>query len=92
MLFFIFNSANHSHSEQTTQALFKPISARGRSTKDALEEYLNMPVLDTVKDPVAYWDSVLCTAKGNRQQAALARMALDFLTIPGALRSELYSL
>ena len=42
-----------------------------------------MPVLDTVKDPIAYWDSVLCAAKGNRQQAALARMALDFLTIPG---------
>lgn len=40
-------------------------------------------MIETVKDPIAYWDSVSRSSKGNPGAAALARMALDFLTVPG---------
>ena len=42
-----------------------------------------MPVLESVKDPVAYWDAVLSTSQNDPGSAALVRMALDYLTIPG---------
>lgn len=75
---------------QSTRALFQPLAARASATaKDALEEYLALPVIETVKDPVAYWNSVLTGSKSNPGAAALARMALDFLTIPGMLSSSL---
>ena len=60
------------------------MSARASEpAKDALEDYLALPVLESVKDPIAYWDTVLSTSQNNPSSAALARMALDYLTIPG---------
>ena len=41
-----------------------------------------MPVLESVKDPVAYWDAVLSTSQNDPGSATLAHMALDYLTIP----------
>ena len=73
-----------SHSLQSTRALFQPLAQRATAlAKDALEEYLALPVIETVKDPIGYWDSVLRSSKGNPGGAALARMGLDFLTVPG---------
>ncbi|PIL35261.1 hypothetical protein GSI_01986 [Ganoderma sinense ZZ0214-1] len=73
----------HLSAARSTRALFKPIAARAAaSAKDALEEYLALPVIETVEDPIAYWDSVLRSSNGNPGAAALARMALDFLTVP----------
>ena len=60
---------------QATRALFEPVTARARtSSKDALEEYLLLPVIESVKDPVAYWDAILRTAGDNRETAALAQI------------------
>lgn len=44
---------------------------------DALEEWLANPVIITSADPITYW-----TAQ-NGAGHPLARMALDFLSIPG---------
>ena len=64
--------------------LFQPLAQRATAlAKDALEEYLALPIIETVKDPIGYWDSVLRSSNGNPGAAALARMALDFLTVPG---------
>ena len=69
---------------QSMRALFEPLSARASaSNKDALEEYLGQPPIDSIKDPIAYWDQVCRTAKASRGLQALARMAFDFLTVPG---------
>lgn len=76
--------------------LFQPLTQRATAlAKDVLEEYLALPVIETVKDPIGYWDSVLWSSNGNPGAAALARMALDFLTIPGESQSlfqHLYSI
>ena len=78
---------------QSTRALFKPLAERGAASgKDALEEYLALPIIETVKDPISYWASVLSTSKGNPGAAALAQMALDFLTVPGKHGALLSSL
>ena len=42
-----------------------------------------MPVVESMKNPIAYWDGILQTANDNKETATLARMALDYLTIPG---------
>ena len=58
----------------------------GRSSRgtagDSLEEYLESPPRTTVKDPLAYWHAAVA---GASEDASLARMALDFLSIPGEL-------
>jgi len=43
----------------------------------ALEEWLSTPIVNTQQDPIAYWTGM--DAAGH----PLARMALDFLSIPG---------
>jgi len=43
---------------------------------DALEEWLNSPIVNTQQDPIAYWTGM--QAVGH----ALARMALNFLSTP----------
>ena len=49
------------------------------ANSDALEVYLETPPLPTVDDLLAYWRLRADTEK----DAALPRMALDFLSIPG---------
>nr|VWO98345.1 PPM-type phosphatase domain-containing protein [Ganoderma boninense] len=62
-----------------TRALFESI-ARGPSAEnqDTLEAYLEAPPLVTVEDPIKYWELRAQT----ESNPALARMALDFLSIP----------
>ena len=48
---------------------------------DPLEVYLASPVNPNVSDPLAYWYAMSKTK--NPYDAAFARMALDFLSIPG---------
>ncbi|KAL1949782.1 hypothetical protein VTO73DRAFT_8663 [Trametes versicolor] len=63
--------------EKATTELFASISNAGKSAKDALEVYLEEPKLTTVDDPLHHWNLMLTS--GNPW---LARMALDFLSIP----------
>ena len=44
---------------------------------DALDEWLNTPVVNTQQDPITYWTAMQTAGH------PLARMALDFLSIPG---------
>ena len=46
---------------------------------DALEEWLNTPIVNMQQDPITYWTGM--EAAGH----PLAQMALDFLSIPGKL-------
>jgi hypothetical protein len=46
-------------------------------TVDALEEWLNNPVVNTKQDPITYWTGMQNT------DHPLAAMALDFLSAPG---------
>lgn len=48
--------------------------------KDALEEYLEAPIRMKKTDPLKFWNNALVNGTAN---AALARMALDVLSIPG---------
>ena len=48
--------------------------------QDSLEEYLELPPRVTVKDPLAYWHAAIA---GGSEDASLAPMALDYLSIPG---------
>ncbi|PIL32862.1 hypothetical protein GSI_04980 [Ganoderma sinense ZZ0214-1] len=63
----------------SSRALFESI-ARGPSAEnqDALEAYLEAPPLTTVEDPIKYWELRAQT----ESNPALARMALDFLSVP----------
>ncbi|KAI0686989.1 hypothetical protein C8Q76DRAFT_592953, partial [Earliella scabrosa] len=71
--------AGHSSSNQARQSA--PADAHaGPVTIDPLEAYLASPPLEQVTDPIAYWNAML----GNETEAPLARMALDFLSVPGA--------
>ena len=61
--------------------MFSSIAGRGaRGAQDSLEEYLDAPPRVTVKDPLAYWSTALTSGS---EDAALAQMALDYLSIPG---------
>jgi hypothetical protein len=51
---------------------------------DALEEWISSPIITTSLDPIAYWTSM--DVAGHK----LARMALDYLSIPGTLLSTIY--
>ncbi|OJT15227.1 hypothetical protein TRAPUB_8205 [Trametes pubescens] len=67
----------------TSKAMFALISANTNKTKDALTAYLKAPPLLTVSDPLIYWDLVLKSAEDPKSaDCALARMAVDFLSIP----------
>ncbi len=63
---------------QATTALFASISNAGKGTRDALEVYLEEPKLLTIKDPLEHWH--MMSQSGD---PSLARMALDFLSVPG---------
>ncbi|TBU27405.1 hypothetical protein BD311DRAFT_614233, partial [Dichomitus squalens] len=63
---------------RTRRAAFR-MSTRGKAV-NPLEAYLEAPPLSTVKDPLAYWNTAI---KSGSEDAALARMALDFLSISG---------
>lgn len=67
-----------------TKALFSGM--RGRAARpDALTSYLEEPPLTTIDDPLQYWDRVLQSVADPFSGAcALVRMALDFLSAPGA--------
>lgn len=63
--------------------MFASISGdAGQTNIDNLDMYLESPPSSTIKDPLAYWTSL---EKGTDDpgMADLARMALDFLSIPG---------
>ncbi len=79
-----------SASMQATRALFASLTpGQGSTPKDALEAYLESPPLTTVEDPLAYWNLIAQTDA----DPSLARMALDFLSVPGeCLYSEISSL
>ena len=63
--------------------LFESIGRNpGTDNQDPLEAYLETPPLATVEDPIKYWE--LRAQSESAPGAALARMALDFLSIPGA--------
>lgn len=47
---------------------------------DALQEYLDAPIVKSCSDPIQYW-----TSQADGGNTALARMALDFLSAPGKL-------
>ncbi len=48
--------------------------------KDLLEEYLEVLIRMKKTDPLKFWNNTLMNGTAN---ASLARMALDFLLIPG---------
>ena len=49
---------------------------------DALEDYLNSNLIqDVSENPVAYWSPLL--DHRDPERAALARMAIDYLSVPG---------
>lgn len=54
----------------------------GGSDVDPIEQHLTTPTLPNVADPLLYWNSQL--VGGNETSIAAARMALDFLSAPGA--------
>lgn len=52
---------------------------------DALTQYLESPPLTTIEDPLRYWDLIIKSSNDPLGGlCALARMALDFLSAPGA--------
>lgn len=55
-------------------------SVKAAAASDPLEVYLASPPLPHVSDPLVYWDSI---SKAKGPDAALAQMALDFLSVPG---------
>ena len=61
--------------------MFASIAGRAtRRAQDTLEEYLESPPRMTVKDPLAYWNAALAS---HSEDPALARMAINYLSIPG---------
>jgi hypothetical protein len=51
------------------------------STSDALETYLNTPVIPSIQDPLLYWHGM------SRSNDPIAPMALNFLSTPGRFSS-----
>ncbi|EIW52838.1 uncharacterized protein TRAVEDRAFT_87097, partial [Trametes versicolor FP-101664 SS1] len=63
-------------------AMFASIN-RKDTTTDALDKYLEAAPDSTVDDPLKYWNTRLeSTRDKSSPEAALARMALDFLSAP----------
>ena len=66
-----------------TRNLFASITGATAAPRvDALEDYLSSDVIDdVVEDPISYWATI---ADGrNAEKAALARMAIHYLGVPG---------
>ena len=64
--------------------IFAKLDQYGRSSStDVLEEWLSSPCLSDVDDPIQHWASILTSSK-NPDKHALARMALDFLSVPAS--------
>ncbi len=64
---------------QATIAMFATVNGSDKAAKaDALESYLESPQQTTVTDPLEHWNLMLQTP-----EAPLARMALDYLSVPG---------
>ncbi|KAL1940908.1 hypothetical protein VTO73DRAFT_7544 [Trametes versicolor] len=88
------SSASNQASAPSTsggQRIFASISRAGRAGAniDAFEAYLEEPPSSSVDDPLAHWEIVLASASATDspravERQALARMALDFLSIPAA--------
>ena len=76
--------ANHAPNLQT-QAMFASLAPGAASCDaDALEVYLEAPPLSSMDDLLEYWNVRVETDKGN----SLARMAIDFLSIPGTSETQ----
>ena len=56
------------------------------SGPDTLEEYLRVPPLPHLMDPLGYWlkQQKAGEAMGDASNTALAQMALDYLSVPGS--------
>ena len=68
---------------QATRDLFASLGGENNESTiavDALEEYLEAPPMKTVSDPLKYWHLAL---ESGSENAALAQMALDYLSMPG---------
>ncbi len=52
------------------------------SESDIVSEYLFSPVVKNVKNPLAYWWSLMDSGN-DTIQTAFAQMAIDFLSAPG---------
>lgn len=68
--------------------MFSQMRPNPDAPPDPLELYLKSPLMATVEDPLAHWNSLYIVAGQERAlrpaDRALARMAMDFLSIPGA--------
>ena len=71
--------------KENTFNLFAAVTgATQGSNTDALEEYLKSDTLGAhVNNPIVYWWEYLNANTQNAERVALARMAIDYLAIPG---------
>jgi hypothetical protein len=69
---------SHVYQDTLTQKYFGATSHP--LTSDPLEMYLADPVILSVGNPLAYWQSIISS---NATNAPLTHMALDFLSTPG---------
>ena len=49
---------------------------------DVISDYLYSPAVKNVKNPLAYWQSLMDSGNDSTQ-TAFAQMAIDFLSAPG---------
>ena len=72
-----------------TRNLFASITGSTATVRvDALEDYLSSDVIDdVVEDPIAYWATIADSR--NAEKAELARMAIDYLGVPGKFSAAL---
>ena len=80
---FFFASIAHHEFYQSTRKMFES-AAQAPSTKDALEEYLASPPTKGINDLIAFWHLHMHSAQNDPGAVAFGRMAMNFLTIPGA--------
>ncbi len=52
------------------------------SNADPVSEYLYSPIVKNIKNPLAYWKSIV-DSQSDPTQTAFAQMAIDFLSAPG---------
>ena len=79
------HTSTHGTVHADTRNLFASISGMTSVPgSDALEEYLKTDVIPHVyEDPLPYWSAILNSQPDGLESTALARMALDYLSIPG---------
>ncbi|OJT02096.1 hypothetical protein TRAPUB_7442 [Trametes pubescens] len=69
-------------------AMFASVSKNGSRKRanafDPLEAYLETPPISSVEEPLHHWNLILESSRDDSPDAALARMALDFLSAPAA--------